>query len=248
MDYKRVDLLHLQLSALLCCCNGDLDCINMLQIELLREALKLDEIVINREAGPAGTAGQEEKFAISESFQAQNDFGIEFECSVEYIGNSYDLEYANYIAANSELNEMCNHLNESVESIKARFDLQIEAVNKSFGVRQDICERVFCGDSLRFGKFTRARKKLQFMDRAERRAFDLLALDLEIDEMELLDRIEHEYNKKEKTSRIRDLKRFRDYAINESIEYDKRMIELQKILDCFENRYSWIDDLELLTA
>lgn len=246
MDYKQVDLMYLQLSALLECVNSNLDCVNMLQIELLSESLKLDEIVI----GPVGPTivVPSEKFSVSESYQAQNDYSIEFDCSIECISNDYDLEYANYIAANAELNEMCNHMNESVESIRSRFDLQIDQVNKSFGIRQDICERVFGGDSLRFGKFTRARKKLQFMDRAERRAFDLLACDMGIDEMELLDQTEHEYNKKEKVSRIRDLKRFRDYAVNESIEYDKRMSFLQNIVTEFETRYAWIDELELFIA
>lgn len=255
MDYKQVNLLYSQLSALLECCNSDLDAVNMLQIELLSEALNLDSFLSVPGLNiPCNSTNNIEKInprAVErlEVFSVSESIGLNFyESENNYELNDYDLEYANYVSANSELNEMSNHINESVSDIKLRFETLINEVNNSHGIRQDICHRVFNDDALRFGKFTRARKKLQFMDKAERRAFDLLAFDLEIDEMELLDRIEHEYNKKEKTARIRDLKRYRDYAVSESIAYDERMSFLQDIVNNFETRYNWIDELELFVA
>jgi hypothetical protein len=80
------------------------------------------------------------------------------------------------------------------------------------------------------------------LDKSERRAFDLLAMDLCIDEMELIDRLRYDYNAKEKAARLKELKKYRDYCIQESLEYENRIGVLSKIVSDYENRYSYIDN------
>ena len=205
---------------------GSNDCMDQLQLELISSALDLDNVVSEK----LPVSGSEEIFP-----ENDNENEIVNDHFVDY-------EYQNYLDSYLELQDMCGYKYEPISEIKARFEILISEVNVSHGIRQDVCDHVFNGDSLRFGRFLRSRNKIDFLDKSERRAFDLLAMDLCIDEMELIDRLRYDYNAKEKAARLKELKKYRDYCIQESLEYENRIGVLSKIVSDYENRYSYIDN------